>query len=140
MTDPFKKPSEVDGGGTRFGDLVDETVLIQPLKYEGDLPSTRGYTNPDGTPQTWDRVVADVTVIDLRNPAKSEKHEGMWITQGRVIGKTRYELDGMVLGKLIRPKATSSTPNPAYDLEDPSEAEIDAARKYLAGAEDEPPF
>lgn len=135
MTDPFKKPSETDSGGVRFGDFVDETLLIQPTKYEDGL--TGKFTKPG---ETFDRVTADVTVIDLRNPAKSEKHTGMWITQGRIIGKVKGEIDGMVLGKLIRPKATSSEPNPAYDLEDPSEAEIDAARKYLAGAEDEPPF
>ena len=94
MADPFKKASEVESSGTKFADFVDETVLIQPKKYEDGLT-----------------------------------------------GKfTKGEIDGMVLGKLVRPKATSSEPNPAYDLEDPSEAEVDAARKFLAGDESEPPF
>lgn len=135
MTDPWKKPSEVEGSGTKFADFVNETLLIRPVKYENGL--TGKFTKGD---ETYDRVTANVTVIDLRNPAKSETHENIYISQGRIIGKTKGEIDGMVLGKLVRPKATSSEPNPAYDLEDPSEAEIDAARKYLAGADDEPPF
>ena len=138
MTDPFKKPSEVEstaGEFAKFPDFVGETVLIQPTVYEDGL--TGKFTKKD---ETYDRVTADVTVIDLRNPTDSVKHESMWITQGRIIGKTKGEIGNMVLGKLVRPKPTASEPNPAYDLEDPSEAEVDAARKFLAGDESEPPF
>ena len=87
MTDPFKKPSEVESTGgefAKFPDFVGETVLIQPTVYEDGL--TGKFTKKD---ETYDRVTADVTVIDLRNPTDSVKHESMWITQGRIIGKTK---------------------------------------------------
>ena len=137
VQDPFKVASEVEAAeydGPRFGDFVGEVLLIKPTAYDNGL--TGKYTKPG---ETYDRVTADVVVLNLKDPSKSEPHSGMWITQGRIIGKTKGEVDGMVLAKLVRPEPTRSEPNPAYDLDDPSPAEVEAAREFLKGAE-EPPF
>jgi hypothetical protein len=139
--DPFTVPSSAPADGeeatfTRMADLVDKCLLIKPLNYEDGIASTHPHAKAG---DTYDRVTADVTVIDTDNPAKSVTHEGLWITQGRVIGKTKRKVGGMVLGILTRPAPTHAAPNPPYDLIDPTPAHVTAARAFLA-AGDEPPF
>ena len=135
MPDPFKLPSQAAEDGdsdiVKFADLVGEVVLIKPTNYEQNIESK--YDKP------YDRVVADVVKLNVSSPDQSEAYDGMWITQGRVIAATKNNIGGMVLAKLSRPEPTKSNQNPAYELSDPSEAEVEAARKYLAGS-GAPPF
>ena len=133
MTDPWNTPSDAPTG-PRFADFVGKALLIKPIDYEDGLVGK--YTKPG---ETYDRVVADVVVLDESDPTKSEEHKGLWITQGRVIGKTKTSVGGMVLGKLSRPEPKNAGDNPPYDLDDPDESAIKAARAYLV-AGDAPAF
>lgn len=135
---PFKKASEVEGSGYEgpsMADLIGETLLIKPKSYDENLPG-KFVDKETGQVSTYDRVVADIVVINTRKPEKSELHEGMHITQGWIIGKTKGEIGQMILGVLHRGKGATDP----YMLDDPDDDDVDAATKFLEGAGDEPPF
>lgn len=144
---PFKTPSEVHGpaeGETyvKFKDLVGELLIIAPTAYEQDIPSTHAYAKPG---DTYDRVTADVIVVDIAKPKKSDLHENVWIDKGRIIGKTKRMVGTgeMLLATLTREGTEASSP---YDLADPTPAEVKAAEVALAAVgksseqDDAPPF
>jgi len=78
-----------------------------------------------------DVVVANIAILDEKDPEKSEEHTDVWLLQGRLIRATKGKVgNGMVLGRLIQ-EATEKG-NPAYDLSDPTDEDKVAARKFYA--------
>lgn len=98
--DPFgQKPSEVKSSSYPTMDDLDRRLLVvQPTKLETGLPDN---FNPG---KTKDRITADVTVIDVKNPKASETYRDMYISQGAFIGQLKglIETRGMLLGVLRR--------------------------------------
>lgn len=123
MTDPFAAPAvSSDAKITEFaGDLL----LITPTSYEEDVQTVHG---------SKDAVKANIVVIDEKRPERSEKHEGMLIFQGRLIGQTKpYVGKSLVLGRLREAKELQKKgQNAPWILDDPSDDDKIKAREYLA--------
>lgn len=110
---------------------VGDVLLFTPTEYKSEGVDTEFAKNRD-------LLIADVVVIAPK-VEDCESFPGTWVFQGRLIRKLKGKVgNGMVLGKLIQDDSTKG--NPAFDLEDPSDAAKAAARAYLAAATPEPPF
>lgn len=148
QADPWSVPSEIKSGDrVAMDDLTGELLLFTPKKYEDDIPS-----NFPNKPN-YDRVIADIAVIgkshdteseaftlDPCEPADSVEFPDVWVTQGRLIGKTKGKVgQGMVLGRLIKVPPTTKGMNPSFDLDDPTPEDQVAARAYY-DAKLSPPF
>lgn len=131
--DPWSVPSESKPTDTEYaqiGDLVGELLLLTPREYREHIETKFS--------KDADCVVADVAVINTDKPTESVIHESMWLMQGRLIAKTKAKVgNGMVLGRLVQ-KPTDRG-NPAYDLDDPTEPDKEAARAFYT-AKSAPPF
>jgi hypothetical protein len=122
MTDPFSAP----GAGGKFsaenhnGDLL----LIRPTEYVKQFPTTFG---------TKDVVRASVVVIDENDPANSEEIDDAILFGGVLVGQTKSKIGQPipVLGRLGQGTAKPGQ-KPPWVLADPTDAEKDVARKYLA--------
>ena len=129
-TDPWSTPSE--SSTSEYLDIKDQVgklLLITPTKY---LEHQKTKFNADA-----DVVVANVAVIDEKDPEKSEEHADVWLLQGRLIRATKGKVgNGMVLGRLNQQETDKG--NPAYDLSDPTDEDKVAARKFYATKA--PPF
>jgi len=123
-TDPWSTPSE--SATTDYLDIKDQVgklLLITPTKY---MEHQKTKFNDDA-----DVVVANIAILDEKDPEKSEEHTDVWLLQGRLIRATKGKVgNGMVLGRLIQ-EATEKG-NPAYDLSDPTDEDKVAARKFYA--------
>lgn len=125
----FVKPSEAPASdGWKFS--VDENIgslfVLEP-KEEKEIEDTFN----GGTRKI---IEADVTEIDLENPAEdSETHEGVWIFPAWVQGAIRSSIaeGGMVLGRLGQDPDKGRGKNVAWVLEDPDEEDIEAATAWL---------
>lgn len=120
MTDPFSAPAA--GGSFNAADHLGKLLLITPKEYKTGIKTTFGEK---------DVVVSDIVVIDEANPTGSEEIDDGFIFGGVMIGQTKPLIGkGLVLGRLGQ-KPTDKG-NPAWVLSDPTEAEKEKARAYLA--------
>lgn len=105
--DPFgQKPSEIKTSSyPGMDDLNGKLLVIQPTKLER-VPDT--FSKEAGAMK--DRISADVTVIDVENPKKSETYTDMYISQGALVGqvKSLIATKGMLLGTLRRHRAKNT--------------------------------
>ena len=121
MTDPFNSPAA--GGRFSAKDHNGKLLLITPVSYETGVETTFG---------TKDAVKANVVVIDETNPGNSEEIENGLLFGGVLIGQTKSFIGkGLVLGRLGQGTAKPGQ-KPPWRLEDPTDAEKDKAREYLA--------
>lgn len=136
----FGKPSEAPSGGDGWNlqkDGKDRLILFTPLREEE--VSAYGKAGKNGEKQRI--IVADVVVIDEKNPAKSEEHEDVWIFPAYVQGSLRGFIDDRrVLGRLRWTEDTSGAKSASggyyWELEDASKKDVEKAREYMAAAND----
>jgi hypothetical protein len=119
--DPFSAPST---GGAKITDYRGSLLLITPTEYREGITTTFGEK---------DAVAADVVVLDQTESGAPEELSDVLIFQGVIIGQTKGKVNrGMVLGRLGQRPASKPGQNPAWALEDPTEADKQAARDYIA--------
>jgi hypothetical protein len=116
--DPFAPPGS---GNFDARTLNGSLLLITPLSHEKDIKTTNGLK---------DAVKANIVVLD--GPEGGTEINGGLVFQGRLIGQLKGRIGaGMVLGRLGQGVAEKGK-NPPWLLEDPTAADKDAARAYLA--------
>lgn len=121
MNDPFSSPAT--GGRFSAENNKDKLLLITPRSYEQGVQTTFG---------AKDAVKADIVVIDETDPTRSEEIDDALLFGGVLIGQTKSFIDkGLVLGRLGQGTAKPGQ-KPPWVLADPTDAEKDVARKYLA--------
>lgn len=121
MSDPFNSPAA--GGKFTAADHNGKLLLITPVSYEEGIQTTFG---------TKDAVKANVVVIDENNAGNSEEIDGALLFGGVLIGQTKSFIGkGLVLGRLGQGTAKKGQ-QPPWVLADPTDAEKDKARAYLA--------
>ena len=132
--DDFAKPSDAPAGGDGFKlteEGRDRLLLITPHREE-EVPAY-GKAGKNGERQRI--IVADVVVIDEKNPAKSEEHEDVWIFPAYVQGSLRgYIGERRVLGRLRNTEDTSGEKSAAggyyWVLEDATKKDVEKATAY----------
>lgn len=145
MTDPFAAPAVVPSGFPTTGSFRGRLILISPKKQE-TRPSNLG--NPGDTQEV---VTADVIVVDGLGPVPIVKGNpptptgqtldgpnftGMWFTNQVIIIQLQDALrtGGMVLARVdTRVPGTNPGKGNAWGLIDPTEADKQTARDFLAG-------
>jgi len=134
--DMFDAPSS----GVKITDLEGRLLLVFPTEHREAIQTSFGPA---------DAVIADVVVLD--GPDSPKKEYGVMLFQKKLQGQTRPKVGTgrAVLGRLGKgiAKAGQSAP---WQLKDPTPAEADTARRYLANdlvttpaanvAEETPPF
>lgn len=127
MTDMFDAPGSATG--LDLGSIEGRLLLIKPLSHETGINTSLGQK---------DAVRADVIVLD--GPGSPAEHLDILlfpkVLQGQV--KANVGTGRMNLGRLGRGVAKPGQ-KPPWKLADPTDADKDAARAYLAKAT-EPPF
>lgn len=140
IDDGFAKPSEAPAGGdgwklTEGG--KDRLLLITPLREEEQKAFGKAGENGEKTKI----IVADVVVIDEKDPAKSEEHDEVWIFQRYIQGALRgYIGERRVLGRLRNTedttKAKSASGGYYWELEDATEKDTKKAVAYMEALND----
>lgn len=124
--DPFSGPAQ----GGKITDYEGALLLITPTAYLEEVPTTFGEK---------DAVEANVVVLDEpkggfpedEGPAPLEV-DGVRFFQGVLISQTKAKIGkGMVLGRLGQRPPSQPGHNPAWALEDPTDADKEAAREFL---------
>ncbi len=98
--DPFAKPSDIKTNDfPKFEELIGELLVIQPTLSE-KVPSM------DDKSKMVTRVTADVTIVDLADPAGSRTVKDMYISNA-IASKLvpLIETRGLLLGTPVRGKA-----------------------------------
>jgi hypothetical protein len=145
MTDPFSAPAKISSEFASADSFRGRLVLIKPTKLEFDVPNS---TDPT---KSADRLTADVLTVDGEGPVQifsykiptgkfleGPEHKGVWFSQERVVKAVvpnRVVTPGaMVLARLdvYKPGKPAGPGNP-WGLVDPTEADKDLARAFLAG-------
>lgn len=129
MSDMFSTPTEAsseaanDGEFVTLEDLKGLLLLVTPVEYSKEIETVHGLK---------DAVKATVVVLD--GPDGAVVHEDILIFAGRLIGMLKGRVGvGPVLGRLTQDKKTAKRgQKPAWQLEDPTDAEKATARQYLS--------
>lgn len=121
MTDAFSAPAA--GGRFSAKDHNGALLLITPNEYKTGIATTFG---------TKDAIDAKVVVIDEKAVGESEEIDGALLFGGVLIGQLKSKIGkGLVLGRLEQGTAKPGQ-QPPWRLADPTDAEKDVARAYLA--------
>lgn len=117
----------------KITDFENELLLITATEILKDIPSD---FSKDGTGKS------DVTVVDMVRitpDGTGESYEGLWIFQGGLQGQLRSRVGTgrRTLARLI--KGPSQKGAFQWQLADPSDADRQAARRYLSAATNPPP-
>lgn len=145
-TDPWDTPPPpVAANGPSMKQLRDRLLFIEPKKFEANLPASFKGAAPG---QTQDRVTADITFLDgepiavvldkdddvvgeLDPPLTRGKTQvDRFISQRGLVTQTKNSIGRAVLGRLRYVKLDNG--NKAFELEEPSDADKDVARRFLA--------
>lgn len=121
MTDAFSAPA----AGGRFNAEASngKLLLIRPDEYKTEFPTSFGVK---------DTIRANIVVIDEKDVSASEEVEDGLIFGGVLIGQLKSKIGkGLVLGRLEQGTAKPGQ-KPPWRLADPTDAEKDVARAYLA--------
>ena len=112
------------GSGDRLKDYVGQLLVIQPTDYIEDFSTTLGETEV---------VIADVAVIDEKNPAKSKELTGVVIFGKAMVPylKRIMEKGKPALGRMIQRKSTGAGKSGAWALDQATPEEIAAGVAYL---------
>jgi hypothetical protein len=112
--DPFSSPPS----GERITKFVGQLLFIEALRYNTGIQTRFG--EKDG-------VDVNVTVIDKNG--KGTTYEEVGILQSALVGKLKNKVGAKpMLGRLY--KRPTDKGNDAYDLEQPSETDKEAARTW----------
>jgi hypothetical protein len=121
MTDPFSTPPP-PGGGIDYSELKGSLLLVSVRADEPAVPTKYGPA---------DAIRADVDVLDGANRGD---HNDDVLMFGKVIyNQLKRSVGGKILGRLGQLPAVGSN-NPAWVLEDATEADKAIARAHLAAA------
>lgn len=121
MTDPFSNPAA--GGRFSAESNNGKLLLITPTSYKEGISTTFGVK---------DAVEANIVIVDEVNAGNSEEIDGALLFGGVLIGQTKPQIGkGLVLGRLGQGTAKPGQ-KPPWTLTDPTEADKDKARAYLA--------
>ena len=147
MTDPFDAPGSKGAGKfPAMKQLKGRLLLIEPTRLDKQITSN---LNPD---KKVDRMSANVTVLDgdpitnvldkdgdvvheFDEPlAAPHTMEDMYISQTVLVNQLRkaYKAESKVLGRLVQLPAARPGENKAWAFEEPTDADKDIARGYLA--------
>jgi hypothetical protein len=121
MTDSFASPPP-PGGGIDYAELKGSLLLIS---VRADEPAVATKYGPA------DAIRADVTVLD--GPHKGEDNADVLMFGKVVYNQLKRSVGGKILGRLGQLPAVGAN-NPAWVLEDATEADKAIARAYLAAA------
>jgi hypothetical protein len=124
-------------------------VLISPHKIERNVPKL----NARGPDDVQDRITADLVVLDgapfmwggdpegfagkgsiPHDKQASIPHESlnMWINQALLVLQLERSIGSKVLGRLNQKPATQPGRRPSWTLDNPTDADRELARQYLA--------
>lgn len=128
FTKPSEAPSGVDGWKFSVDENIGSLFVIEP-KREGEMDDKYNVG------KTRKYIVADVTEIDISNPAKSVTYEDVWIFPAWIQGELRGLIDdgGKLLGRLGQDPDKGRGKNVAWVMEDPDDEDIEAATEWLNG-------
>lgn len=131
--DPFENDGVSDGdpfdappSGEKITKFLDQLLFIEVLDYETGI-----VTKFCKAGETKDAVTVNVTVID--KSGKGTTYEAISVMQSVLVGKLKRKVNGKAtLGRLV--KRPSDKGNDAYDLDQPTDADKAAARKWWASS------
>lgn len=142
--DPFATPAPISSTFASAQSFKGRLVLIQPTKYEMDVPN---YQDPS---KSADRVTATVTTVDGQGPVQifsnrtasgkfleGPEHKGVWFGQERIVQQVApdrtFKPGSMVLARIDTryPDKGAGVGNP-WGLLDPTEQDKQLARDFLA--------
>lgn len=107
--------------GVKIADLVGEHLLVTPTGIRREMKTSAGVS---------DAIVADIVVLNLDKPKKSEVHKDALIFQSILVGSLRERIGiGRVAAKLVKGEAAVGKSAP-YLFEKSAEAKA-AAKSYL---------
>lgn len=121
-TDPFAAPAK---GGDRLplDELLGSLLLFTVHSVERDIQTTHG---------TSDAIRCDVAALD--GDHKADTWDDTLVFPRVLQGQLRPNVGGMVLGRLTQ-GAKQPGKNPPWMLDDPTDADREIGRKYLAHVE-----
>src|SRR5690606_889012 len=130
-TDPFSTPAAIPSTYPKPRDLKGRLLLITPVKLER-VPNTQGAPG-----DMQDRITADVKVVDGSVPGFDDtEFTGVYFSGSRVVPALAPSIQarGTVLARFDTRFADkpAGKGNP-WGLQDPTEADKQTARDYLAG-------
>jgi hypothetical protein len=121
MTDAFSAPAA--GGRFNAESSNGKLLLIRPDEYKTGISTSYGVK---------DAISANIVVIDEKAVTESEEIDGALLFGGVLIGQLKSKIgQGLVLGRLEQGTAKVGQ-KPPWRLADPTDAEKDIARAYLA--------
>lgn len=143
--DPFATPQDnpIPSEHPSAASFRGRLILIEPTKYEPNLPKR------DKPGEFQDKITATVTVIDGSGPVElmpqqvpsgqfieGPEYAGVWFSQQRITAalvnaKTKQPVK-MMLGRLDTYKGGPAKEGNPWGIQEPSEADKQIARNYLA--------
>lgn len=143
--DPFATPQDnpIPSTHPSAASFRGRLILIEPTRFERDVPKK------DRSGEFEDKITATVSVVDGSGPVElmdqqiptgqfleGTEFTGVWFTQQRVVAslvnaKTKQPVR-MMLGRLQTYKPGPAKQGNPWGLEEPSEADKQTARDYLA--------
>jgi hypothetical protein len=122
----FAKPSEASGGDIDDWKLtkpehIGKLFLFTPLREE--KVATKAYGEKPA-------IIADVVLINEKDPAESEAHNDIYIFSGYLRGSLKsFVGKRQVLGRLAQ-REDAKYKTPSWQLDDASQSDIDLAHAY----------
>lgn len=121
--DPNADPFDAPPSGEKITSFLGKLLFITTTAYEDGIVTK--FCKPG---ETKDAVTVDVVVLDPKT-AKGEEHKSLNVMQSVLVGKLKRKVGGKAtLGRLV--KRPSDKGNDAYDLDQPTKEDMDAARKW----------
>jgi hypothetical protein len=114
--DEFSSPPS----GERITAFKGKLVLVWPKRYNTGIATKFG--EKDGV---------DVDIVVLEKDGTGKLYEEVGILQSALVGKLKRRVGGKPMLGVVYQRPTDKG-NPAWDLDQPTEAQKDIARKYLA--------
>jgi len=116
---PFRTAST----GGILKDYIDELLIVTLTEYKEEFNTSIGDT---------DVIIADVVVVNTKNPKESEELTGVIIFWKKMVADLRPQIQGgqPTLGRLTTQPSKAKGKSDAYVLGEYSEADLQAAMKY----------
>jgi hypothetical protein len=140
--DQFDAPAAIPSEYPKLVDLRTRLLLLAPTKYEQGIASA--FKNQDGTVQLQNRMTANVYVVDGGPVAgfETSSFSAMYLSNGRLVDQLMkaYKGQSMVLGRLDTKdgNGTKAGAGNPWGLADPTEADKQLARAYIAAGYRQP--
>ena len=127
MTDPFAAPSSVPSDIFKLKDHIDKLVLFKATGKDD------AFTFNGKAKKPVEVVFTDAVVINESAPAESSEFHKAAVSPYGVRRVLEPTIDkGLILGRIRKAPDPSPNESGAYSLGDPTDAEKDLARAYLA--------